>query len=206
MLNPATEGAADAAGTSVMSTTDTCAAPEPRARATSSGSMAVRVLAVVLAAVAFMAYPPGADAFVSALLAGVVVVVAAIDIERRIIPNRIVLPAIAVVLIVRVAFDAPRAYEFVLASAVAGLVFVIPSLINRSWMGMGDVKLMMLLGAGLGWGAAGALIIALLAVFPVALGVVIRGGLGARKTTLPFGPFLATGTLVVLLLPHVFRS
>jgi prepilin signal peptidase PulO-like enzyme (type II secretory pathway) len=65
------------------------------------------------------------------------------------------------------------------------------------------VKLVVLLGAGLGWSVAGALALAFLSVFPVALAIVIRGGLSARKSTLPFGPFLALGGLFVLLVPHL---
>jgi leader peptidase (prepilin peptidase)/N-methyltransferase len=70
-------------------------------------------------------------------------------------------------------------------------------------MGMGDVKLMMLLGAGFGWAAVGAIMIGFLSVFPFALVALIRGGIGARKATLPFGPFLAFGGLVVLIGPHL---
>jgi leader peptidase (prepilin peptidase)/N-methyltransferase len=84
-----------------------------------------------------------------------------------------------------------------------GIAFLIPNLINQSLMGMGDVKLMVLLGAGLGWGAVGAIMIGFLSVFPFALLALIRGGVAARKTTLPFGPFLAFGGLVVLIVPHL---
>jgi leader peptidase (prepilin peptidase)/N-methyltransferase len=80
---------------------------------------------------------------------------------------------------------------------------LIPNLINRSLMGMGDVKLAVLLGAGLGWGVVGAVTVAFLSMFPVALGTLIRGGLAARKTTLPFGPFLALGGLVILIVSHL---
>jgi prepilin signal peptidase PulO-like enzyme (type II secretory pathway) len=45
--------------------------------------------------------------------------------------------------------------------------------------------------------------IAFLSVFPIALITVMRGGLAARKTTLPFGPFLALGGLVILIIPHL---
>jgi prepilin signal peptidase PulO-like enzyme (type II secretory pathway) len=70
-------------------------------------------------------------------------------------------------------------------------------------MGMGDVKLALLLGAGLGSSVVGAISVAFLAVFPIAVGMLIRGGLGARRRTLPFAPFLALGTLVVLFLPYI---
>jgi prepilin signal peptidase PulO-like enzyme (type II secretory pathway) len=63
---------------------------------------------------------------------------------------------------------------------------------------MGDVKLTLLLGAGLGWGVVGAISLAFLRIFPAAVGMLIRGGLGARRQPLPFAPFLALGTLVIL--------
>ena len=68
---------------------------------------------------------------------------------------------------------------------------------------MGDVKLGLLLGATLGWGAIGAILVAFLAVFPVATFVLIRRGRGARGATLPFGPFLALGGLVILIVPQL---
>jgi leader peptidase (prepilin peptidase)/N-methyltransferase len=80
---------------------------------------------------------------------------------------------------------------------------VIPTLLGRSWMGMGDVKLAMLIAIGLGWASIGALLVAFACVFPVALAILIRGGLAARKATIPFGPFLALGALIVLFAPQV---
>jgi prepilin signal peptidase PulO-like enzyme (type II secretory pathway) len=68
---------------------------------------------------------------------------------------------------------------------------------------MGDVKLVMLLGAGLGGGVVGAITVAFISLFPVALATLIRGGLAARKSSLPFGPFLALGGLAVLIVPHL---
>src|SRR5204862_6574748 len=52
----------------------------------------------------------------------------------------------------------------------------------------------------------GAMIVACLCVFPAAVVVLIRGGLAARKSTIPFGPFLALGALIVLFAPHMGGS
>ena len=68
---------------------------------------------------------------------------------------------------------------------------------------MGDVKLILLLGVGLGSGVLGAVTIAFLSVFPFALAALMRGGVAARSATLPFGPFLAFGGLIMLLVPHL---
>jgi len=165
----------------------------------------VGVAAAALAALAFASYPlgAGAGAALAAFLAAVLVVIAAIDLRSMTIPNRIVLPAIAIVLIADLAFFPGRTAELVLAAAVAGTVLLVPSLINRSWMGMGDVKLALLLGLALGWAAIGALMIAFVTVLPVALVMVLRGGTPARKAALPFGPFIAFGALIVLIVPRL---
>jgi leader peptidase (prepilin peptidase)/N-methyltransferase len=65
---------------------------------------------------------------------------------------------------------------------------------------MGDVKLAALLGAALGRSVAGAIFGALIAGALFAVVVLTREGLGARKKMIPYGPFLALGGIVVLLL------
>jgi leader peptidase (prepilin peptidase)/N-methyltransferase len=128
----------------------------------------------------------------------VLVVLAAIDLERRIIPNRIVLPATGLILATQIALSPDGAFEWVAAAVGAALFLLLPLLIYPSGMGMGDVKLALLLGAGLGWAVVPALFVGLMAAFVAAVVVLVRGGLAARKTALPFGPFLAFGGLVAL--------
>jgi leader peptidase (prepilin peptidase)/N-methyltransferase len=163
----------------------------------------VAVMSSAFAVLAFITYSPGAEALITAFMAAVLVVLAATDIERRIIPNRIVLPATAIALVAHLAVTPGRSSDFILAAIGGGVAFFIPNMINRSLMGMGDVKLVVLLGAGLGWGVVGAVTVAFLSVFPVAVVTLIRGGAAARKATLPFGPFLALGGLCVLIAPHL---
>jgi prepilin signal peptidase PulO-like enzyme (type II secretory pathway) len=162
-------------------------------------SALVAVAVVVLALVAL----PLDHALVAALTGATLVVVSAIDIERGILPNRIVLPAAAIVLVAQIALFPDRAGEWALAAILAALFFLIPNLLSRKLMGMGDVKLALLLGAALGWQVAGAVALAFLCVFPVALFVLARGGLAARKTTIPFGPFLSLGALILLFAPYL---
>jgi len=142
-------------------------------------------------------------AVVAAFAGGVMVVLAAIDIERGIIPNRIVLPAAGIVLLAQIALFPDRASEWLLAALFAAIVFMIPQLLGRAWMGMGDVKLALLLGATLGWGVVGVVLIAFACVFPVALAVLVHDGITARKRTIAFGPFLSLGGLIVLFGPHL---
>lgn len=157
-------------------------------------------LAAVLVILSFAVMSLG-HALVAAVTAATLVVLSAIDIERGIIPNRIVLPAAAFVLVAQIALFPDRAPEWALAALAAAVFFIVPHLLSRSWMGMGDVKLALLLGAALGSQVAGAIVLAFLCVFPVALLILVRGGLVARKATLPFGPFLSLGALIMLFGP-----
>jgi leader peptidase (prepilin peptidase)/N-methyltransferase len=163
----------------------------------------VAVVAVGFAVLAFASHRPGATATIAAFLAAVLVVLAATDIERRVIPNRVVLPAVTITLAAHAALDPRMSIKFALAAIAAGTAFLIPGLLRRSWIGMGDVKFIVLLGAGLGWGVLAAVTIAFLSLFPVALATLLRRGLAARKATLPLGPFLALGGLIMLIGPHL---
>ena len=102
-----------------------------------------------------------ADAVVAAFFCAVLVVLSAIDLERRIIPNRIVLPATVVVLVAQTLIH--PSVEWTLASLGAALFLFLPVLAYPAGMGMGDVKLALLLGAMLGRDVAVALMLGLLA-------------------------------------------
>lgn len=164
------------------------------------GLVAPFVLAAV--ALAFGAYPLGGEALLAAFAGAVLVLLAAIDLERRIIPNRIVLPAAGIALLGRIALGPGSASQYALAALLAAIFLFAPRLFNADAIGMGDVKLGLLIGAALGWAAASALALGFLFVLPVALVIAIRrGAKAARRTTIPLGPFLALGALVVLLGP-----
>jgi len=135
---------------------------------------------------------------VSAVFAGVLVVLTAIDIERRIVPNKIVLPVTAVVLVAQMVVHPDHRPEYVVATVGAGLFLLLPLLIYPAGMGLGDVKLALLLGAGLGAGVVMAFVVGLLAGFVAAVVILVKQGSAARKTAIPFVPFLAFGGLVAL--------
>jgi len=160
----------------------------------------VACASVVLAAGCFARFGLSAQAFVGAILAVALALLTAIDLDRRLLPDAIVLPTLAVVLILQIAFYPDHALEWVLAALAAALFFFIPFLIYPAGMGMGDVKLAALLGAALGKSVAAAIAVGLLAGGAFALLVIAREGVGARKKAIPFGPFLALGGLVVLFL------
>lgn len=182
----------------MASAVDTPRAAPAGVRAIAIPPGVVAVAAIAVAAAALIKFDLSARAFVAAFFAGVLVVLAAIDLERRIIPNRIVVPAGIVVLLGDIAAEPHRATEWTIAAFASMLVALAVSLATRGGVGMGDVKLAFLLGAGLGYAVVGAVVVATLAAFVPSLVILLRGGLQARKATIPLGPFLALGALVVL--------
>src|SRR5919197_2172859 len=84
------------------------------------------------------------------LAAGVLatlVVLAAVDLRWRLVPNRIVVPAFAAVLAFQLASAPQHAIEWIGAAVAAPLVLLMPALLDRRAVGMGDGKLAALLGA-----------------------------------------------------------
>jgi prepilin signal peptidase PulO-like enzyme (type II secretory pathway) len=160
----------------------------------------VAVSAIALAAGCFVKFESVGEALVAAVFSAVLVVLSAIDLERRVIPNRIVLPASAAVLLGNIVFEFEHVWEWVIAAGVCFLGALVVSLASRGGVGMGDVKLCFLLGAGLGWNVLGALLLATVAAAVVGLAILARRGLDARKDTIPFGPFLALGGILALFL------
>lgn len=156
----------------------------------------VVVLIVAACVLSFVLFE-GGQAIVTAFTASVLVLLAAIDVQHRVLPNRIVLPAIAVVLVAQLAFFPDKAAEWIGAGVAAALFLGLPLLVRPGGMGGGDIKLAVLLGVALGWPVFGAILIGCLSIVPVALWMLSRDG-SVRSSTLPFGPFLALGTLVIL--------
>jgi leader peptidase (prepilin peptidase) / N-methyltransferase len=180
--------------------------PEPRSHASGRGDVLagregwVAAGVCLVAALCFLRFGFGGEALVSALFAGVLVVLTAIDIERRIVPNKIVLPATGVILVSQLLLNPDRWLEFVLATLGAGLFLFVPRLLYPAGMGLGDVKLAMLLGAGLGASVVLAFVVGLVAGFVAAVFLLVTRGSAARKMAIPFVPFLALGGLVALFL------
>ena len=132
----------------------------------------------------------------AAAMLAVLSALAAVDLRARVLPNRLVGPAICGALCWQLAFFPDRWEEWLLAGLGAGAFLLLPGLLAPGAVGMGDVKLAVLLGVALGAGVATALMLAFLAAAPAALIVLARRG---RQATMPYGPFLALGAAVVLL-------
>jgi leader peptidase (prepilin peptidase) / N-methyltransferase len=137
---------------------------------------------------------------VLAFFAAVLVVLAVIDVRTRRLPNRIVLPASALVLAAQIAIEPGKWLEWTLAAAGAFTLLLAAALVNPKGMGMGDVKLALLLGAALGWAVAPALFIGFAAASLAGVVLIARGGWSARKTPIPLGPFLALGGFAAMFL------
>lgn len=130
----------------------------------------------------------------------ILVVVSATDLERRLIPNRVILPATAALFVVELLVWPERAAGSALWGAAAGLLFLLPSIVSPGAIGMGDVKLAVFLGLALRAAVLPALVLGCLAMMPVAIAIVLRKGLSGRKQALPFAPFLSVGALAILML------
>lgn len=131
--------------------------------------------------------------------AAVVIAVADIDLRQRIIPNRILLPAAVYGLSMSAVVRISELPELLIAGAGAFLFLLVAALAYPAGMGMGDVKLAGVMGLYLGSSIAPAVIVAFLAGSVVGILIIAREGAGARKRGVPFGPFLALGSIVGLL-------
>jgi leader peptidase (prepilin peptidase)/N-methyltransferase len=131
--------------------------------------------------------------------AAILIAVAAIDLEHRIVPNRIVVPAAAFAVVAAVFVDSGQLPELLAAGAGAFTALLLAALAYPAGMGMGDVKLAGVMGLYLGLSVVPALLVAFLAGTVVGLAIIAREGARARKSGVPFAPFLALGGIVGLL-------
>jgi len=157
---------------------------------------AVELVTALLVAGCVLRFGLTGRAAVAAVFCAALVAVSATDLEHRIVPNWIVLPAAVVVLAGNVAVS-PSLQWSVGAAAAAGFL-LLAALAYPRGLGMGDVKLALLLGAGLGWLVGVGLMIGLLAALVPAVALLARHGSAARKMAVPFAPFLALGGIVAL--------
>ena len=156
---------------------------------------------VTAAAFVAVALSHGVDAQLALTLpfAAMLIAVAGIDLDHRIIPNKILAP-MAVWAVAGSALIRPEELpELLIAGAAAFAFLLAAALAYPAGMGMGDVKLAGVMGLYLGAAIAPALLVGFLAGSLVGIGLMRRHGSGARKTGVPFAPFLALGGLVGLL-------
>ncbi len=160
----------------------------------------VEVVTAVLIAGCVWKFGLSGDAAVAAFFCAALVAVSATDLEHRIVPNRIVVPAAAIVLVAQTALH--PSVEWVLGALGASGFLFLAALVYPKGMGMGDVKLALLMGAMLGRTVAVALMVGMVAAMVPSLVLLARHGAKARKMGIPFAPFLALGAVVALFAGH----
>jgi leader peptidase (prepilin peptidase) / N-methyltransferase len=157
---------------------------------------AVELATAGLVAACLVAFGLSGDALVSAFFCIVLVAISATDLEHRVVPNKIVLPAAALVLGAQTALHPSP--EWALGALGASGFLFLAALFYPAGMGMGDVKLALLLGAMLGRLVGVGLMLGMLAALVPSVVLLARHGSAARKMGIPFAPFLALGAIVAL--------
>ncbi len=160
----------------------------------------IEALTALLAVAVVLTQHSAADIVLGLVLVAVLVPIALIDLEHRIIPNKITLPAAVAAVAIGAALDLKGVPEQLIAGAAGGGFLLVFLLAYPRGMGMGDVKLAAVLGLFLGRSVAVAILAAVLTGTVVGGLVMARVGVErGRKTAVPFGPFLAIGGVIGLL-------
>ena len=156
----------------------------------------VEALTAALCVGAVLAHHSAASIALSLALILIVMPAALIDLEYRIIPNRITALGAVLALGLGLALEPGGEPGRLIAGLAAGGLLLLAALAYPGGMGMGDVKLAGVMGLFLGAAVAPAILVALLAGVMLGAVVMVRKGVhGGRKTAVPFGPFLALGAV-----------
>ncbi len=156
-------------------------------------------LGALYAATVLVLWGDGGDVALGLVFVTMLMAVTLTDLERRIIPNRILVAGAVLAVAIAAATDPGSLPERAIAAAAAGGLLFLAALAYPRGMGLGDVKLAAVMGLFLGRDVGPAIIAALLAGSVVGLAIIAREGGAARKKAIPFGPFLALGGVVGLL-------
>jgi leader peptidase (prepilin peptidase)/N-methyltransferase len=157
---------------------------------------AVELASGLLISACVLAFGLSLHAAIAAFFCCVLVAISAVDLEHRIVPDRIVMPATVLVLVAQTVRE--PSLEWLLCALGASLFLFLAVLAYPAGMGMGDVKLALLMGAVLGKLVAVALMLGMFAALVPGLYLLARHGQAARKMGIPFAPFLAFGSIVAL--------
>lgn len=161
---------------------------------------AIEALTAVLAVAVVLARHSAHDIALGLVLVVILMPVALIDLEHRIIPNKITLPAALMALVIGALTRPSGVPEQLIAGAAAGGFLLLFALAYPRGMGMGDVKLAAVLGLFLGRSVGVALMVGVVSATLVGAAIMARQGVAeGRKTAVPFGPFLALGGVVAVL-------
>ena len=160
----------------------------------------VEAMTAVLAVAVVLVRHGAHDLALGLTLLAVLVPVALIDLDHRIIPNRITGPAAVLAVAIGLATNPSGVPKQLISGAAAAGFLLVFVLAYPRGMGMGDVKLAGVLGLFLGPSVAVAILVAVLTASVAGALVMARHGVQkGRKMAVPFGPFLALGGVVALL-------
>jgi leader peptidase (prepilin peptidase)/N-methyltransferase len=152
-----------------------------------------------LFAAVVIAHGASASVWLDLIFVAGLIAITRIDLEHGIIPDRILAPMAVAALVLTAIFQPHQLAERLIAAAAAGGVFALIVLVYPKGMGMGDAKLLGVMGLVLGRSVAPALLIALVVGTLVGAVVMVKRGVAdGRRTKVPFGPFLALGGVVAL--------
>jgi leader peptidase (prepilin peptidase)/N-methyltransferase len=169
---------------------------------------AVELATAVLLVCCLVAFGLTLHALAASIFCAALVVITATDLTHRIVPNWVVLPSAAVVWTLMTLWD--PSVEWVIAGVGASLLLFVAALAYPGGLGMGDVKLALLMGVALGRAVAVALPLGMILALVPAVVLFARHGSGARKMAIPFAPFLALGSVIALFagdaLIHAYTS
>ena len=161
-------------------------------------SLLVALLCGALYVFLYHQWPVSVPSVVFALLAVVLLVVACIDLAHTIIPDAITLPGILAGLLASLVLTPVGIGNDLIGAFLGGGLFLVIAMLSRGGMGGGDIKLIAMIGAFLGWQAVLATIFLgafLLTLLGFTLMLLRQKG---RKDPMPFGPFLAIGALLTM--------
>lgn len=162
----------------------------------------------------FLAFDSDFKTPVAFFFISVLVLLAVIDLKHRIIPNKVILPAFCVGLILILLNTVFKANFFPLSgvsnsvlhsligAGIGAGVLIIPALIKVEWMGGGDIKLAAFMGLFLGANVLLALFVGSLIAAITGIVLMFLGKL-SKEDSIPFGPFLTLGGFAVLFLPSL---
>jgi leader peptidase (prepilin peptidase) / N-methyltransferase len=173
-------------------------APTASTRSLGTARTVTTVLAAAVALACLVRHGLGIDVLFGSAFVAALAVISVVDWEERRVPNRLVLPASALTAAAVFVLHGDEFTVSVLAGIGAFLFFFVPALVTRT-VGMGDAKLALLVGLGLGADALLGLFVTSFAAGGVALVLILKRGSQARKEGLPFAPFLAVGAAVALI-------
>ena len=158
------------------------------------------VTAAVLAVATVVRLGFSANSAAWAVVQVVLVYVAADDFAHRRVRNVVTIPVAALAVLLRAVFERSALVEVVIAGLVVFVAFLVVAVVLRGGLGMGDVKLAGMLGFLLGWKVVPAIFVGAIAGGVVAAILLTRAS--GRRSTMAYGPYLALGGAVVILVSH----